>query len=350
MRLLDRIVQSVQPLTVEQHDGSTWRLTAAADYAAALGRCPLRYVLQDDLVAYCTQLAYSARRDLSGYLGAIRLPSETLWIEWNDRIRRTHQFSDPTAAMPAAEASAVSHAGVLISAAAGGRSGNLRTFWATEEADQEPQLAPVETLLDLDGMSGAGGVEEFFAGASVSVGDSRDATVRQLLSRASFRLDEAWGAYYRHAAGTAQVREAVASTLLGAAAHDVPVLMAFLLLLSVREAVVTRPVGFERLNAKRGRLGRRRLLAHVEVAMALPSLAYASAPGAGGLRVGPRLHHVRGHLVHRRGKVHWRLPHYRGHLRLGAVHSRTVTLGVAAAVLADCNARGSSQDVHDSGG
>jgi hypothetical protein len=35
---------------------------------------------------------------------------------------------------------------------------------------------------------------------------------------------------------------------------------------------------------------------------------------------------VRGHIVRRSNKFFWRSPHWRGHLRLGSVRSRTVEL------------------------
>ena len=59
MRLLDHIAQSTAPLIVRQHSGAQWRLTGASDFARRLVRCPLRYVLSDELVRTCIALAYS---------------------------------------------------------------------------------------------------------------------------------------------------------------------------------------------------------------------------------------------------------------------------------------------------
>jgi hypothetical protein len=41
-----------------------------------------------------------------------------------------------------------------------------------------------------------------------------------------------------------------------------------------------------------------------------------------------RLHHIRGHIVHRRGSIFWRHAHLRGDVA-GAVGTRTVTVTAA---------------------
>ncbi len=39
-----------------------------------------------------------------------------------------------------------------------------------------------------------------------------------------------------------------------------------------------------------------------------------------------RRHHVRGHLVRREDSAYWRSPHWRGHVLLGRIERRTVSL------------------------
>ena len=97
--------------------------------------------------------------------------------------------------------------------------------------------------------------------------------------------------------------------------------------MAVRDDLAQLPVKPFRLNAKRARLGRRPLLEHIE--LSAPVFAGASVSlddGARGTRRGPRFHHVRGHLVRRRNTIYWRGPHWRGHVRLGSVRTRTVEL------------------------
>jgi hypothetical protein len=123
------------------------------------------------------------------------------------------------------------------------------------------------------------------------------------------------------------MRAQLISRSLATVAFDAPMLMALFLLMAVRADLVPRHVNPVRLNAKRVRLGRRPLLEHIEVSA--PVFASGGVPrhdGAGGTRRGPRFHHVRGHLVRRRNTIYWRGPHWRGHVRLGSVRSRTVAL------------------------
>ena len=82
-----------------------------------------------------------------------------------------------------------------------------------------------------------------------------------------------------------------------------------------------------RVNAARARLGKQLLLDHIEVrapifANSSPSFRPQAEMTT---RRGPRLHHVRGHLVRRANQLFWRVPHLRGSARRGVIKSRTVT-------------------------
>ena len=83
MRLLDHVVQCTAPFIVREDCGTLWTLTGPKDFARELDHCPLRYVLADELVRVCTELAYSEGDGLSGCLDLIHFPAERLWIEWN---------------------------------------------------------------------------------------------------------------------------------------------------------------------------------------------------------------------------------------------------------------------------
>jgi hypothetical protein len=55
--------------------------------------------------------------------------------------------------------------------------------------------------------------------------------------------------------------------------------------------------------------------------------AYAPAlAGDTDSRRGPRMHHVRGHLVRRGSQVFWRVPHLRGRPAFGYLRARSVLL------------------------
>lgn len=326
MRLLDHIAQSSEPFLVRQDDGELWRLTGAAEFAHRLVGCPLRYVLSDELVRTCTALAYSDGDELSGCLDLLHLPAETLWVEWDESARRTALAR----LLPewAAEARLdVVRAGALISARPAGRAGSLRTFWLTRGESPEAVVAPVETLLDFDGVAASNNADALLGGSAVTVRDPHNAQSDELLQCAAFRFDSAWRRYYQRIATDPAVRAEVIRRSLAAVASDVPMLLALFLLLAVRAQLVHNPVDPVRVNAKRTRLGRVPLLEHIEVSAPL----FAQARGwrgehDGNPRRGPRLHHVRGHLVRRHNAIYWRGPHWRGHVRLGSVRSRTVQL------------------------
>jgi hypothetical protein len=333
VRLLDHVAQCTEPFMVRQARGDTWRLTGASDYARVINRCPLRYVVTDELLRACIDLAYSEGAGLAACLDLVHFPAEEVWIEWDAAVQR----AELARMLP--ECAGVGNAdslrqGVLISADAAGRTGRFRSFWLAPGDPAEPMMAAVETFVDLGGQVDCAPAEALLEGGPVGLRDRRNAQIDRLLQCASFRLNEAWQRYYAAAGCTAAERDEVIRRSLATVAFDTPVLIALFLLLNLRSEIVELPVSRERLNAKRRELGRHPLLAHIEVSS--PVLAAErrrdthAFPGAA--RAAPRLHHVRGHVVRREDAVFWRRSHWRGHLRLGSVQSRTVTLRLPAAV------------------
>ncbi|HKD55048.1 MAG TPA: hypothetical protein VKB72_12610 [Steroidobacteraceae bacterium] len=324
MRLLDHVAQCSAPFIVHQAEGDLWRLTGANDFAQRVEHCPLRFVLADDLVSTCTALAFSEGDELSGCLDLLHLPAEAVWIEW-DEVARQQELARtlPGYRAPPAE---VLRAGALVSAEPQCRSGSLRTFWLGSHAPHEPLLAPVETLLDLEGTASYAAPEALLEGGAVAVRDPHSEQLNSLLQCARFRLDSAWLRYYQRVAQLPAVRADVIRRSLTAVAFDVPMLLALFLLMTIRADLVHLPVRLGRLNAKRARLGKRPLLEHIEVSAPLFAQAPPAALPGSTMRRGPRFHHVRGHIVRRRDTVYWRGPHWRGHVRLGSVRSRTVEL------------------------
>jgi hypothetical protein len=325
---LDHIAQCHAPLLVRQESGELWRLTGAGDFAERLEHCPLRFVLSDDLVRTCIALAYSEGDQLSGCLDLLHLPAEELWIEWDEAARQQELARTLPGCRPPTDIE-VLRAGALVCAQPHCRSGSLRTFWLTRAAPHEPLLAAVETLLDLEGTAARSAPDALLDGCPVRVSDPHNAQVDSLLRCARFRLDPAWQRYYRSVAQLPALRAAVIHHSLTAVAFDVPMLLALFLLLAIRADLVHMPVRLGKLNTKRARLGKRPLLEHIEVSAPLFAQASLRAPEeAFPTRRGPRFHHVRGHIVRRRDTVYWRGPHWRGHVRLGSVRSRTVELRV----------------------
>jgi hypothetical protein len=334
LRLLDHVAQSDSPFLVRQFDGELWQLTGPSAYAREVAGCPLRYVLSDQLVRNCIELAYSEGAGVCGCLDLIHLPAERLWIEWSGVAQREAVLRVmPECSGAAASAECLRH-GVLLRADAGGRRGALRTFWLPAAEPHTPLLAPLETLIDLDRENlPESNAATLLAGDAVRVQDSRSAEVDDLLECARFRLDPAWHRYYSTVASSPGERRAVLERSLGTVAFDVPALLALFLLMALRSELIHVPISTNRINLKRARLGRAPLLAHIEVSC--PVFAAPEHRPVGEEltpRTGPRLHHVRGHIVRREDAVFWRRPHWRGHLRLGCVRSRTVNLRLEGAL------------------
>ena len=141
-----------------------------------------------------------------------------------------------------------------------------------------------------------------------------------------FRYERTWHDYYERGALAVEERAALDRHALGTIAIMIPVILAFLLLLATRTALRQRTESFERLNRARAKSGKMPLLEQIEVSCPIIAPYYDCA-----LRVtestrrGPRLHHVRGHLVRRGNQLFWRVPHLRGSARNGRVRARTVT-------------------------
>ena len=324
MRLLDLIAQAREPFLVEHGEPArTWRLQGTLELAPRVLECPVRYVLTDELAALCAELAYSSGDRLTRCLDLVRLPAPQLWIEWSDSAA-LDGASGFFGGEAAASAEPGRRVGILVQGTAEGTRATLRAFWS----EQTQAIAcPMEALLDLrqDLPGTAAGQAPFREWVRVT---ETIPAVARLLDCARFRLESSWAGYYEQAAmSKEQGRGALRDSLTGIA-RDVPVLIAFLLLLASREAVAVRPVNWDTLNHKRARQGRVPLLNHVEARLALePATPPAVLRERGQTsRFAPRRHQVRGHLVRHRNCIYWRRPHFRGNAFYGRVLSRTVRL------------------------
>jgi hypothetical protein len=330
MRLLDLIVQSTDPFIVVPHEhGSPMTVNGPRDFARSVADCPLRFVITEDLTRACAELAFAEGDRLASCLDLLRIPAPSLWVEWSDTVHQ--QVISQCGTVAQSDPNALGRqVGVLLQARPDGRSGMARTFWsAPADAGSEALLSPLETHINFDASyEPVGRVGGMLRGQYVSLTD-RDSGVADLLERVRFRCDESWLKYYDIAAPDLQTQESVARSSLASVACDVPMLMAFFLLLSATGATRGVPVHRDLLNRKRQARGRPALLDHIEVHACLPEHsngAQQSAESGAHSRRAPRLHHVRGHLVRREDRVFWRTPHLRGSARQGVVRSRTVCL------------------------
>jgi hypothetical protein len=300
-------------------------LNNAATFANDVNRCATRYVLSDELARLCTALAYSKGASTLACADILHVPAEQVWVEWAEAPWRNelaqYGFKNP------ADSSASGRRGVLIQSTPQGRRGLLRTFWAEGESELHVLSSSMEAYFDFDTPDGAdpkvfGGQQ----GCSMSVSDGHvgDADVLRRCFR--FRFERTWQTYYEREQLTRIQASALSRHALGTIAIDIPVLLAFFLLLATRPGLPRRPLMLERLNRARARSGKAPLLEQIEVlAPLLPAYNSFRGSGSEALRRTRRLHHVRGHLVRRGNKLFWRVPHLRGNARAGSVRTRTVT-------------------------
>lgn len=326
MRLADRVSQCRTPFIVENtKDGSITHLNNAAAFSKDINSCATRYVLSDELARLCTALAYSKGASALACADLLHVPAERVWVEWaeapwRDELAR-YGFKNPVASPGSGRR------GVFIQSTPQGRRGLLRTFWADGESELHVLSSSMEAYFDFDAAEGEN--PEAFdrqQRSSICVSDNvvGDADILRRCFR--FRFERSWQDYYERAQLTRIQATALSRHALGTIAIDIPVLLAFFLLLSTRPGLPRRPLMLERLNKARARSGKAALLEQIEVfAPLLPEYRSFGGSGSEPSRRSRRLHHVRGHLVRRGDRLFWRVPHLRGNARAGSIRTRTVT-------------------------
>jgi hypothetical protein len=326
MRLADRIAQCRTPFLVENtKDGSVTHLCNAAAFSEDIAGCATRYVLSDDLTRLCTALAYSKGASTLACADLLRVPADRVWVEWTEAPWRNelvrYGFRGPR------DSACLGRRGVFIQSTPQGRRGLLRTFWANGESELNVLSSSMEAYFDFDTPEGED--PEVFGRQqqpSICVSEHAvgDADILRRCFR--FRFERSWQDYYERAHLTPVQAAALSHHALGTIAIDIPVLLAFFLLLATRPGLPRRPLMLERLNRARAKSGKAALLEQLEVfSPLLPQYKSESGGGSGASRRASRLHHVRGHLVRRGSKLFWRVPHLRGSARAGSVRTRTVT-------------------------
>jgi hypothetical protein len=330
MRLLDRVAHCHEPLVLPSEDSKPFEVAGASRFAHQVAACPLRFVIGDDLTQASADLAFADGARLAGCLDLLRMPAPQLWIEWNDEVhKRVVHETQSDAGFDAAAAGR--KVGMLLQASANGLSAVARTFWADADAGEnaDPTVSPLQTHIDLRGDFSDAEKQDIFSGGFLDATHGGNPATASLLHHVKFRFDDYWANYYRSAASNENFKRHLIIESINSVAWDAPFLLAFLLLLSARDATRRLPVYRAAINRKRLANGRRPLLDHVEVNACLETVAAPEATGEFSGRQSPRLHHVRGHLVRRDQRIFWRVPHLRGNALRGAVRSRTVCLTFA---------------------
>ena len=325
MPLIDRVAQCRAPFVVQDRtSGRITILNNAAECAARVAGCRVRYVLSDDLTQLCADLAYSKGARTVACADLLHVPAETLWVEWcNEPWQNALQrYGVPSVN---GECQGMGRRGALIHASRDGRRGLVRSLWSGE-SEPDVLASSIEAFFDFDTVEGEEpeppGRQE---GQTIGVYDDARSGDDVLARCFRFRYERTWSDYYARAELSSAQSEAIWRHALGTIAMDVPMLLTFFLLLATRGGLPQRPQKLERLNRSRRKAGKATLLDHIEVrAPLLPEYQQTSRSDRHSARRGPRLHHVRGHLVRRGSQLFWRVPHLRGSARSGVVRTRTV--------------------------
>ncbi len=326
MRLADRITQCRTPYIVRNDkDGTLAHLSGAATFANDLVACPTRYVLCDELTRLCAALVYSKGASTLACADLLHVPAERVWVEWCEapwlaELAR-YGFKNHEQSILGGR-----H-GVLIQSNATGRRGLIRAFWERGDSELDLLASSMEAYFDFDTPEGeAPAPPDGCNRPAIRVFDDIAGEADILRRCFRFRYERTWAEYYANAALCPEQREAVARHALGTIAMEIPLLLAFFLLLVIRPGLPRRPLMLERLNRARSKSGKAPLLSQIEVlAPLIPEYSGSSGTGHGMGRRPQRLHHVRGHLVRRGSQLFWRVPHLRGSRHAGVVHTRTVT-------------------------
>jgi len=326
MRLADRIAQCRTPFIVENtKDGSVTHLNNAAAFSRDIENCATRYVLSDGLTRLCTALAYSKGASTLAFADLLHVPAERVWVEWTEAPWRNelarYGFSNPV------DSACSGRRGVFIRSNREGRSGLMRTFWTSGESELEALSSSMEAYFDFNTPEGdEPATFDRHKRPSFCVSDTAAGEADILQRCFRFWFERSWQDYYDRAQLTPVQSAALAHHALGTIAIDIPVALAFFLLLTTRPSLPRRPLRLERLNRSRSKAGKARLLDQIEVFSPLvPEYRPSDARSSSIARRASRLHHVRGHLVRRGSQIFWRVPHLRGSARSGVIRTRTVT-------------------------
>lgn len=283
------------------------------EYAKELRACPLRLVLADDFARCSTAIAYSEGDRLSGCLDLVRIPSEQVWMEWEEAPRL-----DALSAMLDKHIGSTvpgERSGVLIRADTSGRAGSIRSFWSAP--GEGAHCASLIADFDLDfPLRRWTSVANVFKGAPAALTVAEEPAFDSLLGHISFRFDPAWLKHIRAEELSSAEQGSVLRASLGSVAFIVPMLFAAFLLLAAKGGAQQRAMKGGHVHPFGRGAGTAERLSHVEV----------SAPVEQSLPADLSFHSTRGHLIRHGRKVLWRLPPVRGSDPPDDMRSRTVKL------------------------
>jgi hypothetical protein len=301
MRLIDRKPEI--PIRHEHAVHGRRVVPILTDHHAALAS--VRYVLDLPASNACGELIRSGEGLFEADNPLFRMPAETFWVELFEE-RAPGAFG------------ANRRLGYLVQAAADGRSGTITPFAETNTG--LCRRLPCQMIFDLrQPMTRPTGGH--------SLRNPELPHLADLLEHCILYPDREGLKDLRPGSDASAT---VLAELAQGTWYALPLLFAFVALLNSPQVVDTRASDLARLNRERIKRGRQPLLDHVEVRLSLGDGTGAGRSDGIGRTV-PRLHFVRGHVVHRDGKTFWRQAHLRGDSHK-AIVSKTVRVTAGQSV------------------
>ena len=205
------------------------------------------------------------------------------WMEWIDKAQSDKGL----------------RTGLLVQSENAGRKGIVETFW--EQSQGEPDMAQAVIEFDLDNP-----IINRANGYSFGLNQFDHPLAPHLL----FNVDPAWIPYL--VVRKQEINSTAIGTILKSLLPGLEMLFSFSVLLAERVGLNSEPVDLSRLNLQRKKRGKPPLLDHIYARFDLDAPYRGKGSSNGITRGAVRLHHVRGHMVHRKGKSFWRRSHLRG--------------------------------------
>ena len=311
MRLIDSVIHAPRFRIGEDRTGQQYPLPGVGIRSFDIENCPLRYLLDPAASQQCCDLIRTQAELFEPDNPLLRMPAGHFWLEW---------FEEPDPS-DAAGILTNTRMAVLVEASASGRQAVLTRF--SEDSAGNVDMAPGTLSFDLDHLA----VVPKGSESSFRLSHGELPHVAALLRHATLHMDPAWTAAFQRC--TRAEYQTFVAKAAAAMWFVLPFTLAFSALLNSRTVLREHHTNLARLNAVRAKRGRVPLMEHIEVALRLGErLMPVGRNATSSARTTPRLHFVRGHLVHRAGKTFWRAAHFRGNGDTPIV-SKTVNVSAA---------------------
>ncbi|TPG40544.1 hypothetical protein EAH79_11630 [Sphingomonas koreensis] len=295
MRLIDKVVQGPVAVSLTDNSRRAHFMKGPGYFAERVSACAQRFILDRDASQACASL-FRNDGDLPEPSEPLaRAPAQNFWLEF---------YADGNGPLPSAY-QAGHRIGLLVETAEREKVGNVTCF-CEDVVGGAAQFMQYHIEFDF-----CGGKLPDKSGCVWQIRHGDLSKVDELLARSRIVFEDDWLAWAKEVDGSERLH---ARQRAETAWAFLPMMICFNALLNSRTGIRVEGSDLTKINRARNRRGRRALLDHTEIKLDVRAfeMREGAALGSTGIRKAPRLHLVRGHMVHRRGKTFWRTSHFRG--------------------------------------